>query len=1086
MRLFSILMFTAAMAVSGKPSAQTITYTGKNVPLKQVFTAIEKQTGFLVFASRDVLADATTVSIAVKNMPLQTFLDEVLKNQPLRARMEGKTIFLSRKATASTSPAPPQASPLRVRVMGATGNALSGATIFNKRTKNSGITNAEGIADIKANAGDVLLISFVGYVTQEVTVKDATAPLYISLNASNSKLDEVQIIAYGTTSKRLNTGAVTTVKAEDIEKQPVSNPIIALAGRVPGLAIQQTTGAPGAAVRFNIRGVNSISGVNDPFIIIDGVPFSSTNISMNRGSTLGAFGGASPLDAINPADIASIEVLKDADATAIYGSRGANGVILITTKKGKSGKTGLNVNVYHGLGKVGKQMEMLSTRQYLDMRYEAFANDGVDWRSPSVIANDLKTWDTTRYTNWQDMIVGGTAKYTSAQVGVSGGNQQTQYSLTGNYWKETTVYPGSFYNKKLSGRAGINHRSADDRLRMEFSTFYTYNDNYFPSFNPYNDALYIAPHAPAVYNADGSFNWENGSFRNPLANLKNTQSITSYNLNSSLLLSYRLLKGLSAKANIGYNKVDYHTSTLNPQAGLDPFNADPTNNSAHYADLANTGWNAEPYLDYQASLLGGKLNAMLGTTFQAQSRTNSGVDGFNFLDDALMNNPASAQERVVAPTTIAKYRYNAVFGRLNYNYQDKYIANLTMRRDGSSRFGPGRQFGNFGAVGLAWIFSEEKFMQPFSGILSYGKLRGSYGITGSDAIGDYAYLSTYSVATNATAGRVALRPDRLFNPDYGWESNQKTDIELELGFIDNRIMLSANYYRNRSSNQLVGIPMPAMTGFTSINSNLPATVQNTGVELSLNTVNIKRKDFTWSTSMNMSLPKNKLVAYPNLALSSHATSYIVGKPLQLSMLYNLVGVNPATGVNIYRDANGKDTSFINSMFFTRADRTVLLNTGPRIYGGLTNEFQYKNFHFDFLVIYNWKIRNNDIATMTGVPGLANNIPLYVYENAWRKEGDHAKFQKFTQRTTSPAYRSAPSSSSSAYFSEVFFLRLNNLSFSYTLPEAWQKKIHTSNCRVYLQGQNLFTISDFKGVDPETGTTSMPLMRIMTAGIQFNL
>ncbi|GEP97645.1 SusC/RagA family TonB-linked outer membrane protein [Chitinophaga cymbidii] len=1086
-------MLTASPGYGQGKEQQRISLDYSKASLATLFEAIEKKAGLVIMYENTDMMKQEDVQAVFRNRKVAEVMDRILQNKNLKWSILGRVIRVERRNDVKNDAAEPgvpayqPVPPVRIYITSLEGQALAGASVINRKTNKSGITDAKGMLDLEVSAGDVLVVSYVGYATREITVKDVSPSLRFSLQVSDSKLDEIQVIAYGTTSRRLNTGAVTTVKAADIEKQPVGNPIIALSGRVPGLSIQQTTGVPGAAVRFNIRGLNSISGANDPFIIIDGVPFNSTNINMSQGNTMGAFGGASALNSINTADIESIEVLKDADATAIYGSRGANGVILITTKKGKSGKTGLNVNIYQGIGKVSRKLDLLDTRRYLDMRYEAFANDGVDWRAANVTANDLKLWDTTRYTDWQDVLVGGTAKYTSAQVGLSGGNQHTQFTLNGSYWKETSVFPGEFRDWKLSGRFGVNHRSANDRLRVDFSTIYTYDNNLIPSFNPFTDALSLPPNAPALYKEDGSINWEGGTFYNPIAyTLGTTQSLKSYNLNSSALFSYRLFKSVWLKANTGYSKADFNTVSLTPKSAVNPFFYYPTSNKGNYATIQNTGWNAEPYLEYETKLYQGKLSVMLGSTFQEQVRTTNSISASDFLDDKLMNNPASAKNVTVSPTGIVKYRYNAVFGRLNYNFQNKYIANLTMRRDGSSRFGPGRQFGNFGAVGLAWIFSEEGFAKRFAPVLSYGKLRASYGITGSDAIGDYAFLSTYSVSATASADRVALKPDRLYNPDYGWESNKKMDIELELGFLENRLMLSVNYYRNRSSNQLVGIPMPAMTGFTSINSNLPATVQNTGLELTLNTVNIRNENFSWNTSFNLTVPRNKLVAYPNLALSTYATSYVVGYPLSLEMLYDYVGVNSLTGVNVYRDRNGKDTSFITSFFFTQADRTILVNTGPRFYGGISNELQYRNFRLDIQLVYSRRTRNNDIAVLPGVAGRENNITAYVFNNSWRNPGEEALFPKFTQSTTSPAYRSRTSSSSEAYFTDTYYLRLNNLSLSWTLPQEWQRKLHASNARVYLLGQNLLTFTNFKGVDPETGTTSMPLMRVMTAGVQFNL
>lgn len=1091
MRLTFVLLTAFMLQLSAASRAQSISIERKNVSLTEVLKDIRQQTGLDFFYEGGGVLTTQKVNIKVKNVSIDEAMTKLLSGLNLSYKVEGSIVSIRKKeglSIAQTFIDALLSIDVRGKVVDSLDNGIAGAIVLVKGTNNQTITSANGDFFLKnVNEGATLIISQLGLISQEI--KAGTNPSYVKMKMSRSKLDEVQIIAYGTTSKRIATGATTSVKAEDIAKQPVSNPIIALQGRVPGFSMQQTTGVAGAAVRFNIRGTNSLStvaGANDPFIIVDGVPFNNSNISLNGGNTLGAFGGASPLNSINPADIESIDVLKDADATAIYGSRGANGVILISTKKGKSEKSGVNVNISQGVGQLSRRMDMLNTEQYLNMRRQAFANDGVDWNNSNVIANDLKVWDKNRYTDWQDLLAGGTANYTNAQLGLTGGNQYTRFNVSGNYWRETTVFPMDFSNKKYSGRFGLSHKSQNERLQVEVTGTYTFNQNTIPAFSPYTASLILPPNAPEIYNPDGSLNWENNTFNNPMAQLLVEQSLKSNNLNVSTLISYQLWKGLSIKANVGYSKVDFRTLQKNVKASINPFDFLASNHYAALDNANNSGWNAEPYLEYQGVLGPGKISALLGSTFQEQTRTTDGIFASDFIDDALMDNPAAGKNITVQPSTITDYRYNAIFSRLNYNIQDKYIANITMRRDGSSRFGPGRQFGNFGAMGVAWIFSEEKFMKAARDIVSYGKLRASYGLTGSDAIGDYNFLSTYSLATNASAGRVALKPDRLFNPNYRWETNTKFDLELALGFIENKIMVSGNYYQNRSSSQLVGIPMPRTSGFTSLSGNLPATVQNTGLELSLNANIIKSKHFNWNSAVNLTIPKNKLISYPNLASSTNNNSYAIGYSLQLQKLYNHIGVDPRNGLNLYRGLNGVDTSFVSTVFFNQADRTVFLDNGPGIYGGISNDFSFKNFQLDFQFVYSKRNRNNDIAVMTGTPGQSNNISLYVYENSWKNAGEPALFQKFSQSTSSPVYRSRLTSSSDGYFTNTYLLRLNNLSLSYRLNQKLQERLHVNGARIYIQGQNLFTITNFKGVDPETGTSSMPLMRVMTAGIQFTL
>lgn len=1083
MKLTMIIMIVCLLEVSASVGyGQDITLNVKNTSLIEVFASIKRQTGYTVFYKWDHIKEAKPVTVNLSSVSLERALSSVLKGQNLDFAIDERTIVIRKieknvlgRVKDFFSEDEARQRQIRGSVSDTTGVRLPGATVRVKDTDIEVITDEYGNFMLEGVLeGAVLQIRMLGFETLEVPVAGRES-IQIVLKVSLSPLDEVQVIAYGTSTKRFNTGSVGTVKSETIEKQPVGNVLNALKGAIPGLDVRQSTGASGAAVRFNIRGLNSLNGDNEPFILVDGVPMSVVNF----GNTFGGFGGYSALNVINPSDIESVEVLKDADATAIYGSRGANGVILITTKKGKAGKTEVGVNISDGIGNVSTKMKMLNTRDYLDMRYEAFANDGVDWRASTVSAPDLKLWDTTRYTDWQKELIGGTARYTNAQLSLSGGNAFTSFSFSGNHWRETTVYPGDFANNRFSGRFSFNHRSTNDRLRFTLTTLYGYDFNEYPTASVL-DAYRLPPNAPSVYAADGSLNWEGGSWDNPLAFLLKTSEMATHNLNASGKISYRILKNLSVKIDLGYGRIDNDLTVLEPRASINPF-AFNVESKASFIDTRGESWNIEPYLEYEQKIWKGKLSALLGTTFQERTNTSSGVNGRNFTDDALIRNPAAA-ETITHTSSNVLYRYNAVFGRLNYNVMDRYILNLTGRRDGSSRFGPGRQFGNFGAVGAAWIFSEEEFVKKSLPFLSFGKLRGSYGTTGSDAIGDYSYLPTYSVVF---VGK-GLIPGGLYNPIYAWESNSKFDAAIELGFKDDGILLSTNYYNNRSSNQLVGIPMPAQVGFSSLHGNLDATVQNTGWEFSLNTVNVKGENFLWRTTANFTIPKNKLIEYPNLETSTHATSYAVGYSLSLQKTYDFVGVSPQTGLNVYRDRNGKDTSFMNTNFFTQADQVVMINTVPHYYGGLTNSLEYKGITLDFTIQYSKRTRNNDIATLSGsVPGMANNIPVYVFENSWRKPGDAALFQKFTQATNTPTYRSRTTAVSEAYYMDVELLRLNNVSLSWKLPALWQEKLHAQRARVYVLAQNLLTFSNFKGVDPEAGTTGLPLLRVVTAGVQIS-
>jgi TonB-linked SusC/RagA family outer membrane protein len=541
------------------------------------------------------------------------------------------------------------------------------------------------------------------------------------------------------------------------------------------------------------------------------------------------------------------------------------------------------------------------------------------------------------------------------------------------------------------------------------------------------------------------------------------------------MLLYELLPGLNLKANLGYATMHLQQVFIYPGASLNP--AYNFTGFAQYGNSDLRNWIIEPQANYIKTIGSGKLDILIGTSFQ-QEKTIAGItNASNFSSDALLESPSSAGS-VTANNTYNLYRYQSVFGRVNFNWDNKYILNLTGRRDGSSRFGPDKQFSNFGAIGGAWIFSKESFIQDHLSFLSFGKLRGSYGITGNDKIGDYQYLNTYSSFQYPYQGQVGLIPTQLYNPDYGWETNRKLEAGLELGFIKDRIIVISSYYFNRSSNQLVNYTLPIQTGFNGVNENFPALVQNNGWEFQLNLSIVKAKSFTWDASLNLTIPRNKLLEFPNLASSSYASKYQIGKPLNMVKLIHATGVDPQTGIYQFADNKGQPTS--TPVF--PDDYTVIKDLTPACYGGFSNRFQYKQFSlalfFQFVKEdgYNYMYNN-------GTPGSLVNQPVNVL-NRWQKPGDITNTQRYA--TIDPANTAYYyySSASDAIVSNASYIRLKNLSFSYALPPEWSSKIKSELIRVYLQGQNLVTLTHYKGSDPETRSiVSLPPLKMLTAGIQ---
>lgn len=954
--------------------------------------------------------------------------------------------------------------------------ALSGVTVVIKGTTTGTLTDVAGNFEISAKPNDILLFSYLGYQTQEVPINNRTI-ININLQEDTTVLKEVIVNAgYYTVKEKERTGSIATLKAEAIEKQPVTNVLATMQGRMSGVNITQATGVPGGGFSLQIRGVNSIrTEGSQPLYLIDGMPFSTE--SLGNFSLSGPIMGAAinPLNGINPSDIESIEVLKDADATAIYGSRGANGVVLITTKKGKKGKTQFTIDSYTGAGVISRKLKLLNTEQYLAMREEAFANDGITTYPAS--AYDVNgTWDRNRYTDWQKELIGGTAITRNISVGVSGGAGNTQFMVRGTHFNETTVFPGDFSYGKNAFHFNIGHQSDNQKFKLNLSGNYVTDKNNLLSTDLTRLSTSLAPNAPALYDADGNLNWANSTWENPLRLLNGKYLNATKGLTVGGTLSYLLFPDLELKSTFGYNNTQLTESNKRPSTIYNPaFGLTSAVSSVTLNQSSQTSWSVEPQLNWKKSIGKGKLNLLIGTTFQERTADQLTVYATGFSSNALLDNLSAAATTQVTSDSEFMYRYMALFGRANYSLHDKYFFNLTGRKDGSSRFGPNNRFATFGAFGAAWVFSKESFVNEALPFLSFGKLRSSYGTTGSDQIGDYQFLNTYSPTGIGYNGIIGLTPNRLFNPDFSWEVNKKFEVALETGYLEDRIFLTVAYFKNRSSNQLVGVPLPGTTGFNSVQANFDATVENRGFEFELRTVNFSKSDFNWTTSLNLTLPKNELIAFPDLEGSVYANQYVIGQPLGILKVYEFQGVNPTTGIYEFTDYNG------DGLLTDIEDRKKIIDTTPEYFGGLHNSLSYKNWQLDFLFQFVKQLGINS-NILTALPGTASNVPTSVL-NHWQQAGDIAPTQVFTAGYNSAAINAYYNQfvRSDAAYSDASYVRLKNLSLSYTLPTTLTKDL---TCKLYFQGQNLLTFTKFNGADPENQSRGqLPTLRVMSVGMQ---
>ncbi|HEY4150728.1 MAG TPA: SusC/RagA family TonB-linked outer membrane protein [Chitinophagaceae bacterium] len=1105
MKLTTIILFAALMQVSAATMAQRVTMQQKQASLKEIFDQINLQTSYNVIYNASLVNANREVSVDFNNTPLLEALDKCLENTNLTYTIENKTVVVRQKDPSiidKIKNAIGVATTVTASVHNELGEPMPGVTVREKGTNNTTITDNKGnfsitVPDYKTQ----ITFTYIGYEPQELRASDIPNGSAITLKVSENNLKEVIINkGYYDEKRALSTGDVSIVSAKTIGEQPVSDPILALEGRVPGLNIQQTSGMPGAYASIQIRGQNSIANGNDPLYIVDGVPFSSLSLSSTSApfgpvgiptsNTFNTAAGLSPFNGLNPSDIESIEVLKDADATAIYGSRGANGVILITTKRGKAGDTRVDFNVFSGVGTVERRLDMLNTQQYLQLRREAFQNDGL--AVPSIATNPSNTdydingvWDTTRYTDWQKVFLGNTSHFTNAQGDISGGNANTQFVFGVGYSDQGNVFPGNFTDQKGSAHVNLTHTSTNGRFNAQFTANYVNDNNNMPSANMAG-YITLAPDAPALYDTAGNPNWQinNGSSTfngNPIASLLKAALSVTNNLVSNLHLSYTILPDLMIKSGFGYSHDEINQTLITPSSSIaPPYNTYTTSRNLQFATNDFSSWIIEPQISYKRMIGKGKLDALVGSSFQ-ENKTNAITEnGTGFVSDALIRDPQNASSISIYGANNSLYHYMAFYGRVSYSWLDKYVINLTGRRDGSSRFGPGKQFGNFGAVGAGWIFSNEHFIENCLPWLSFGKLRGSYGTSGNDQIGDYQFLSTYRSNYQSYQGVNGLSPTSLTNPFFAWEVVKKLEGGIELGLLKDRINLSIDYYRNRTGNQLVGLPLPNLTGFSSVQYNLPAVVQNSGLEFTINTVNIKTKDFEWTTNINGTLPRNKLVSFPNISnFGAYQYTYVVGKSLFINEVYRSAGVNPQTGLYTFYSKEPGGPDF-------QQDLVVTKPVTQYFYGGIGNKISYKGISLDFFIQYVNQYVRSWINAFSSPPGYRNSNQLTTVFDRWKQPGDLASVQRAGRGIAVFEALNTEKSSDAAY-AGASFLRLKNLSVSYQIPSQWIAKLHWQSARIYVQGQNLFTVTNYLGLDPETaGTLVVPPIRMVTAGFQVGL
>ena len=1053
---------------------QPITLKLKRVTIERALQEVMSRTGLSMSYSRAVVPLDRTISVNVQDEPVVEALRQVLggADVELWISSEGRMALVpvaDRDARGVSRPA----ATITGRVTAiASGEALQSVTVRIANSGQGAVTDAQGrYAIANVPAGEHLLIAQrIGFArdSQRVTIGPDVGMVNVdfALRVLATTLSAVEVnVGYGTTTRSELTGSVASVSADQLATEPVVSVDQALLGRAAGVQVTTASGAPGAGAAVRIRGGNSISAGNDPLYVIDGVPVTS-NANETNTNTLQTQGmrGVNPLSSINPDDIESIDVLKDASATSIYGARAANGVILITTKRGQSGKNTPNIGYYYGTQEVRHKLKLLNAQQFATMVNTARTSAG---DSPLYTPAQISAFGNG--TNWQDVIF-RKAPMQNVDLSILGGDDDTKYFVSGGLLRQDGVVIGTDMNRgsfRLNFDQDINkHLRFGNRLSLSRSdaNVLPHGGNGNETSSTVLNAL-LAPPTLSPYTASGEFfagtNIVTGRlFQNPLASallITNKESDTRAIGNAYGEVD--ILSGLTFKATLG---ADYLTSTQNYYA---PSSILPGANYGGYGSrgqLQLTTWLNENTLHFNR-LFGNlhSVDVLGGLTFQkANSENVSGTaQGFN-TDNLRVNGLNQAKTFVGVYTGAPHSSLLSYFSRLNYGFMQRYLLTLSGRMDGSSKFGTGNQYAFFPAAAVAWRASEEGFIKGLN-IFDDLKVRASYGRTGNQDIGNYASLATLGSTVYPFGGSRAIGygPGSLANPNLKWETTDQTDIGLDFAVFNSRMSVTTDYYDKKTKDLLLYVPVPQTSGFTSVLKNI-GSVGNHGFEFALNTVNLTGP-LSWESSLNLAWNRNKVLklgtgkeiigvgAGVGAGAGQDPTILRVGQPTN-SFFGWLYGGKDANGQVIYKDVNGDGD-------VTAEDRVILGNAEPNYTGGLTNDLRYGRFTLNLFIQWSVgnKIYNINRALLTTQAGDVNQLADVLGNGA----GIPAPRAGNTFETNP----------SDLFVEDGTYIRGKNIRLSYELPTVWLGKTHVSSlnsARIYVGATNFFTKTDYTGFDPE--------------------
>ncbi|MFV0506535.1 MAG: SusC/RagA family TonB-linked outer membrane protein [Bacteroidales bacterium] len=1070
MKLLSFLLCFSMASVASNLYSQEVRFTFelKRATLGEVFNEIESNSQYIFIYSEKTIDLDKRVNVSAQDNDIYIILDQVLDNNVSYEIYDRQVIIKSKQEVKNVSVkslvAEPQENGKEVKgkIVDSRGMPIPGATVVVQGTTNGVVTDVDGNFRInRVPENGTLVISFVGMETQRISVV-SKKELKIKMSDSAVGLNEVVVVGYGSQAKSDLTGAIASVSADDFENVPTVNVAQSLQGKIAGLNIVNSSGSPGATPTITIRGVNSLTASNSPLLIVDGIPFSGN------------------LSDINPNDIESMSVLKDASSSAIYGSRGANGVIIITTKAGKKGQAALTATYHGSIGvqSIARKLDLLSPSQYIMFRedYEA-AQGGVDF-SPENLLNSYEydSYLSGETVDWQDEVY-RMGIYQDHQFSVSGATDKTQYYTSlGASLQDGVVENTQF--KRYTLRMNVSH-DVTDWFSFGVNSQYTFKDNSgaTPSLT---STVRLSPYGK-MYEEDGSIafypEYPEIYYPNPFSNISQTNDRTTERIDMKGFAELKLpLEGLKYRLNYGITSEKGFQGQYFPKESLtgsiNKGQAYIWNQTAYNSTLENIVTYDKEFNDIH------KLNITGLYSWQETIRKSSDMLGKEFTSDAGLYYTMSSAETLTANSSLTETFLESYMGRVNYSLMEKYSVTATIRTDGYSAFGANNKYATFPSLGLSWNVNKENFLRN-SKIVDMLKLRLSWGKNGNQAINPYQTIDSYRLKSYVTGEpgekEVGCEIHTVGNPSLKWETTTSTNLGVDFGFIG-RITGAIDFYTTQTNDLLMTRTVPVMNGYQSILENVGKT-KNKGIEIALNGLCVETVDFSWNMGLTFSANRDEIVALRGDGVDDLSKGWFIGKPLQVNWGYNPIGVyktqeqvdksaqpGASLGDAILEDVNGDGT-------ITPDDRKVISSRNPDFRYGIKADFRYKNLALNVFL--------NGVAGMTqtnhwlnpGVwqPDKNTNYLDMPYWSVTRPDGDYV----------SPAYNKPVDH---AFYQDASFLRIQDVTLSYNLGDFLLEKLKIKDWQLYVSGRNLYVWTDWIGYDPESGSSdAYPMPRTFVLG-----